>query len=365
MPKIAFVCFHPVDSHVIRHVNIELLNKAYETKILFSEKEDIIEDILKKDGFNYKKIGSIKQSTLGKITSSIIFEMRLFLELMKFKPDLVFSPSSIYTGLISKILGIPLICWADTETATFNLKTSLPFIDSLLVPDSFYKNIGNNKKVVRFDSYKEIAYLHPKWFEPDRDILTKLNIKKNEKIVLMRFSALKAMHDIGLKSISEGMQKNILRHIKKIEKYAKVFISMSEKDLDKEFQKYKLNIHPSEYASLLSYCTLYIGEGTTTASEAGVLGVPWINIQKTTRGYLIDQEYNYNLGFRIEDIDRAFSKANELLQDKEIKTKWVEKREKLLNDKIDTTSFLLWFIDNYPKSHDILIENPDYQYMFK
>ena len=362
--KILFVNFHPVDSQVVRYAAKSLKNKGHSVKFLFSEKENIIEKIIKRDGFECIKIGSIKSGFLNRVITSIFFEINLLRKIKQFKPDILISPSSIYTGIAAKLFKIPFIAWADTETATVNLKSSLPYIDSILIPDVFYEKINNPKKVIKFKAYKEIAYLHPNWFKPDRSILTKLGIKHGEKIVLMRFSELKAMHDIGLKSVGDN-KVALLKYIREIEKYARVFISMTEKNLGKEFDKYKLDIHPADYIHLLAYCSLYIGEGTTTASEAGVLGVPWINIQSTTRGYLIDQEENYKLGFRTDDIDHAFKIALEWIQDDELLSKWKKKRDKLLNDKIDVSAFLIWFIENYPESHKIMQENPDYQERFK
>ena len=37
----------------------------------------------------------------------------------------------------------------------------------------------------------------------------------------------------------------------------------------------------------------------------------------------------------------------------------------MLADKIDITSFMVWFIENYPNSSDIMKKNPEYQYNFK
>jgi len=182
---------------------------------------------------------------------------------------------------------------------------------------------------------------------------------------LMRFSALKAMHDFGLKSIGNENKDVVLHYINEIEKYANVFISTTEHNIGPEFKKYELNIESYEYIHLLAFCSLYIGEGTTTASEAGVLGVPWINIQKTTRGYLIDQEENYDLGFRTDNIDLAFKTAIEWIKRDDLAEVWKKKREKLLNDKINLSAFLFWFIENYPESREIMRVNPNYQDNFK
>ncbi|MDD4848019.1 MAG: hypothetical protein PHR53_04550 [Bacteroidales bacterium] len=41
------------------------------------------------------------------------------------------------------------------------------------------------------------------------------------------------------------------------------------------------------------------------------------------------------------------------------------RRQKMLADKIDVTAFFTWFIENYPKSKEMMKNNPDYQYRFK
>jgi hypothetical protein len=112
---------------------------------------------------------------------------------------------------------------------------------------------------------------------------------------------------------------------------------------------------------------MYIGEGATLASEAGVLGVPWIWIcGKEIRGYLIDQEKNYNLGYNIPTQKDALNKAINIFENySDIRKEWQKKRKKLLKDKIDLTKFLVWFIENYPNSHKIIKENPDYLHKFR
>ena len=44
------------------------------------------------------------------------------------------------------------------------------------------------------------------------------------------------------------------------------------------------------------------------------------------------------------------NKAVELAQMAGLKEEWNKKREKLLNDKIDVTAFIVGFIENYPES---------------
>jgi len=60
-----------------------------------------------------------------------------------------------------------------------------------------------------------------------------------------------------------------------------------------------------------------------------------------------------------------FQKIEELLSMRNLKQEWQKRRQKMLADKIDVTAFLVWFVENYPESVNIMKKNPDYQYRFK
>ena len=363
--KVIFLVYHPVDPYIVFETAKNIEKEGGKSFFIIVEKEGIIKKIVNSYGFKNKVIGTSKDSFTGKILNILTLVYNINKIVKDFRPDLIFSPATPYSSLACRLNNLPLICWEDTETATFNFKYSHKRIDSLLLIDSFYKELPSDN-IIRFNGYKELAYLHPNVFNADDGILDELGLKKSDRIILMRFSALNAMHDIGLKSEADTNDDKILDFIHKVENEykAKVFISVTERDLDDRFNKYKLEINPSKYIHLLSFCSLYIGEGTTTASEAGVLGVPWIVLRDKPLGYLIDQEEKYGLGFRTENIDIALQRSEEFLQD-DIKLKWAKKKNRLLADKIDVSAFITWFLKNYPQSHNIMKKNPNYQNSFK
>ena len=61
----------------------------------------------------------------------------------------------------------------------------------------------------------------------------------------------------------------------------------------------------------------------------------------------------------------ALQKAEEYLSSDTAKSEWKSKKEKLIEDKIDVSAFFTWFIKNYPESHKMMKENPNYQNKFK
>ena len=43
----------------------------------------------------------------------------------------------------------------------------------------------------------------------------------------------------------------------------------------------------------------------------------------------------------------------------------MNRRDIMLQDKIDVSSFFTWFLENYPASVEVMKENPEFQYSFK
>ena len=60
------------------------------------------------------------------------------------------------------------------------------------------------------------------------------------------------------------------------------------------------------------------------------------------------------------DPDREVKdKINEILSTPNLKQKLQKRRQRMLEDKIDVTAFLIWFVENYPDSSIIMKENPE------
>ena len=114
---------------------------------------------------------------------------------------------------------------------------------------------------------------------------------------------------------------------------------------------------------------LVIGDSQTMIAEASVLGTPSIRINDFVGilGYLEELEHKYGLTFGIKtsEPEKLLSKVEELLTYPNIKEEWEKRKEKMINEKIDVTAFIVWFIENYPNSFRTMKENPDYQYNFK
>ncbi|MHA1747273.1 MAG: DUF354 domain-containing protein, partial [Promethearchaeota archaeon] len=131
--------------------------------------------------------------------------------------------------------------------------------------------------------------------------------------------------------------------------------------------KYRLNINPLHIHHVLAYAKLFIGDSQTMAAEAGVLGTPFIRFNDFAGriGYLSELENKYKLGYSLRSNEiKKLLLLTDTLAKREIKDLYQKRRLHMLSEKIDLSKFMIWLINNYPKSIYELKRNPSIQKQF-
>lgn len=359
--KLLFDVGHPAQVHFHRNVTKILENRGHE--ILFSSRnKDVLLYLLKKYDKNNVQISEQKSTFLGLSKELVQRCYGLYKIVRGFMPDLICGPGET-VAIVGRLAKKPTIIFNDSEPVFVNKFLTYPWTNTICTPTTFTKDLG--KKHVKYNGYKELAYLHPNYFKPDKNIYTYLNLNEGEKFVLMRFVAWKASHDVGKRGLS---LKDKIKLVSELEKYARVFIT-SESPIPSELEKYKITFPPEKIHDALYFADLLIGDSQTMTTEAGVLGTPAIRcnsfVGENDMGNFIELEQKYGLIFNYNDSDKAIEKAIELIQKSDLKEEWQNKKEALLKDKIDVTAFMVWFVENYPDSFKEMKEYPEIQYKFK
>lgn len=349
---------HPAHIHYFRNFVSIMESKGHEFCFVARDKE-VLHTLLKHHKFNYTSRGKGGKLLLSKALYILKADYIIFRQAKKFKPDLFLSFSSTYAAHVSRLFGKPHIVLDDTEHAKFELFMYPPFSDVILNPSCFYKSFS--KKQLYFSSYMELFYLYPRYFTPDINIIQSYGINTDKPYFIIRFVSWNASHDIGQKGLSFESKKNI---VNKLKQYGTVLIS-SEGKLPPELAEYQIKINPAHLHHFLAFASLYIGEGSTTASECAVLGTPNIYVNSLIVGYCKEQEEKYGLCHQITESSQIEEKINYYIDNEFNKVDFKLQREKMLSEKIDGTAFLVWFVENYPESEKVMRENPDYQYNFK
>ncbi|MGI5970630.1 MAG: DUF354 domain-containing protein [Oscillospiraceae bacterium] len=327
---------HPSHAHFFKNFITVMLGKGHKIIITASEK-DIAPALLKAFGFEFINLGSYGNSLLGKILNAPVMDFKMYKAVKYLKPDIFLGFGSVRAAHAAWLLNRPSIIF-DGDSFTY------PFyrwFASTVCAFSGYDISGKN--IVSINGYKELAYLHPRWFEPDAAVMPR------RPAVLLRFVS-RAFHELGKMAFDEDFK---IKLVLKLEKYADVYIS-SEGALPDSLERYRLKIKPEEMHSFLSGASLLVTDSGTMTVEAALLGVPVVRcdsfIGGDRLGVFQELENKYGLVYSFWEAGPALLKAVELACTPDAKALWEKKRQRLLREKIDVTSFMVWFVENYPNS---------------
>ena len=352
---------HPADFLLFKNFAHSMNRKGHVVLFTIRDK-DVLTDLIVHEGFDYVNFGKHYKTIQGKIYGLVKFVLKLVSVSLKFKPDVFLSHNSIYSAFASFFLRKPNIALEDTGNWE-QVGLSLLFTSVILTSSSFKIKYG--KKQIYYEGYHELAYLYPGNFTPDKSILKEMGLTGNELFFILRFVSWDASHDIGHKGITLEGQRNI---VSELSKFGKVFIS-SESQLSPDLEKYRFKLPPSRVHHAIAFSSLLFGESATMASEAAVLGVPAIYVAKKPTFYTKELEEKYGLVFNFpntgESFQLALQKAIGILSQANFRIIWKEKQSKMLSEKIDVTSFLIWFVENWPKSFSIMKNTPEEQFRFR
>jgi uncharacterized protein len=340
------------------HTFKNLISELKDDRVkLVTRDSAIINDLLSKYNLDSNRIYYGDKNIINNF-KEYLYRIKCFTNYANgFKPDFLISNLDPFSFIPFKFLSKETvkICVTDNRPNLNKMvpleSFILPNVDHIITFDNIkkYEHYDYGEKSVQLPSYKELAYLHPHYYKSSQKILSTLEVEPEEYIVI-RLSAWNAYHDVGRSGINYA---HLSQLINSLEPYSKIFIS-SEKALPVEFRKYALNTPPDEIHNILSFSKMLISDSGTMSTEAALLGTPVIRfnsfVGNEDQANFIELEQKYELMFNLDDFSKVISLAQVLLQKNNLKEEWATKLDILLREKIDLTSFLRWFFENYPES---------------
>lgn len=356
--KILIDIGHPAHIHYSKNAIRQWQKNGHEIIVTARDKK-VIKDLLNNLKFPFINRGKGKNSKLGKLFYMIYADLRLIGISLKYKPDIYLSFSSAYTAQVAYLLGKPHIAFNDTEhTDKLHSKFTYPFSTSIVTPASYQNDLGT--KQVRFNNIDDGLYLHDNYFKPDQNIKKELSLKEDEEYVILRFVSWNAHHDYG----QSGLDLNTKRELINILKAKYIIFISSEEELSEEFKQYEINILPHKMHDVLAQATMFIGESGTMASESAFLGTASVYINSLPLMCYLKLEQEEGLLRHFNSSDGVVEYVKELLKEPDLKIRSKTRSENMKKEFIDPTKFLVWFIEEYPKSAQIMRDNPEFQNKF-
>jgi predicted glycosyltransferase len=329
---------HPKDVNILKNIVFELEKEGCEVLLAARDKEGVFEK-LDDLGINYVP-GTNYKGFLNKVAHIPSIEYWLYKIARKFKPDVIFGPSSLYAAHVSKYIGKPYLCFSDCEAEfDYTRHITVPFVTKIYVPNGFRLNLG--ERMERFDGYLELTYINSKYFRPDRSVLDGLGLDVDEPYIIFRISSLSGFHDVGVDHSPLKDIEDIKEFVKEVEKFAKVFVSGDCSVTDK-FPENKFDINPNKFLDLLAFSSLYVGDGISVAAEAALLGVPSIYLSDENRRWgFIEDLARKNLVILTNSRSNAINRSTEILSDQNTTKEWKKRSKTLISEKADMVSFFV------------------------
>lgn len=344
--KIMFDLGHPAHVHYFRNAIRELEQKGHKVLVTARDKE-MTHALLKLYSIPFHSRGTGASSLFGK---GLYFAkaLKILSRLARtFQPDLFVSFASPYCAQVSKIFRKPHIAFADTEHAKLNALFVLPCTDLMVTPERY--RVDHGKKQLRFNGLIELAYLHPKRYTPDASVKELLGVRADESYAIVRFVSWRAIHDVGHRGFT--LEKKI-RLVEELSKHLRVFVS-SEDELPAELSAHRMQIPFTRIHDALAHASLFVGESGTMSTEAALVGTPAVNVSTSATAIGTFQAIaDYGLMHVIPDNDKAIAKSLEIVTNPNSQYMAQSQLERLFDDYIDVTDFMVRLIEGYPGSAD-------------
>jgi hypothetical protein len=163
----------------------------------------------------------------------------------------------------------------------------------------------------------------------------------NRPYSILRFAKLNAHHDVGAQGFTTDVVRETIRIMKQ---YGDVYIT-SERELEPEFEQYRLQINPLHIHHVISFAQLYAGDSQSMAVEAAMLGTPSVRFSSFSGKIRVLEElehtYKLTVGILPSETTKLFSTIDDLLSNPSTTNTFKERREIMLSQKIDVSSFFI------------------------
>lgn len=334
--KVIVTIQHPAHVHFFRNIIKELKKKGNRVWV-FTRESELVAELLDTFGIEYTQLVSEATGTLDAYRTQLQYEWRLWKHARQIEPDVITAIGGIAAAHVSKLVGAKSIIFIDSGDHALLNRLGTRVADHVCTPDILSTAYG--KKQIRYPGYHELSYLHPSRFSPDDSELVERGVNIDETYSVVRFVGWNAEHDHGKRGFSEAGKSEL---VDLLDGEGTVYIT-SESPLPDEFEPHRLPVPPEEIHNLLYYADLYVGDSQTMATEAAILGTPAIRSNSFAgegdMDNFVELEEKYELLRSVPDETKAIQLAEEWITNNKLQAEWRQKRNVLLDEKIDVCGF--------------------------
>jgi uncharacterized protein len=333
--KILIYLGHPAHFHLFKNSIHALAAKKVQPLIVIKSK-DVLESLLKDSGLAYINISSHR----GGSVSGFFKRLAALAGIIRRERPSLLAGSAAELAVLGKIFRIPSLVFFedDFEAVKRFARIAGPTATRLVCPNCCSAWKWEHKKT-GYNSYHELAYLHPNHFTPDPHKVKNIFAPGRRNFIL-RFAQLTAYHDVGKSGITTETAQRL---VDLLSPHGEIHIT-SERPLEPQFERYRIQVAPADIHHALYFADMYIGDSQTMTAEAAVLGTPALRFNDFVGelSYLEELEHKYRLtfGIRTTEPERLLTLTRELLETPNLKEEWQRRRAHMLSENLDFSQFM-------------------------
>jgi len=332
---------HPGHVHFFRHAIAGLQARGHEVLVSVQPKE-ITAELLRAFGIRHEIVNSPALPPKLRPLRMLGRDLKLVALGRRFAPDVVSAIGGVWSAQAAFLLRKPAVVWDDTEHHTWGHRATWPFASAIYSPDCY--TLPKVSKQVLYAGTHDLAYLHPKYFAPDAELVRGLGIEPSEPYCVVRLVGWQAVHDIGQHGFNAG---KMLEFVQALSRHARPLIT-SEKPLPAELAPYQLRVPPHQIHHVMAFARLCVGEGGTMATESAVLGTPAVLVNTLAAG-VFDEFKRHGLLEQTRDTEEALRLCLAVLEDPHSKTRAQERRDAYLSNRVDVTALIIDTLEEYAR----------------
>ncbi len=332
---------HPGHVHFFRQAILKLQSKGHEVLVSVQPKEVTL-DLLQAFKLPYEIVKSPQLPPLLRPLKVAGRDLKLFRLGRRFKPDVITAIAGSWAAQTAFLLRLPAVVWDDTEHHKWGHRAAWPFATAIYSPDCY--TLPKVDKQVFYKGTHDLAYLHPRYFTPDAQVVRDVGLDPDKPYCIVRLVSWQAVHDIGEHGFNE---RKMVEFMQALEPHARPLLT-SEKPLPPELEKYRLRIPPEQIHHVMAFARLCVGEGGTMMTESAVLATPAVLVN-TLRAGVFDEFKRHGLLQQTTDTDQALRWCLESLANSRAKDVARERRDRYLTDRVDVTELIVDTLEQYAR----------------
>ncbi len=322
---------HPADVNFFKNAVKQLAAENHKVVLTYRHRGKLATILNFELGqFNPVCIGTHQKGFFRKVAGQLLRDLEFiqFQKKKKIDVSICLGPTNAIASTVNRI---PYLAFEDDPEYKITFYHANLFATRHIMPD-FIK--VSKKNIFKYRGFKELAYLHPRYFQPDVKALDKYSLTPAEYVFIREIHNVSLNYKSGSSILDEV--------IKKVSDCGfKILLSLENKE---QKEKYKNNCtileEPvTDIYSLIKYAKFTVTSGDTVARESSLLGTP--AIYTGGRAMAVNDEFiDIGILSKLENLSDIFNRIDMLAKNNldlnkviehKIETEWDDVTQVIIN----------------------------------